>query len=46
MRAVRAGQSLDAHGPFGSGDGAGLGAGIIAFLDWRKRRRAHKNRTS
>lgn len=46
MRTVRAGESLNAHGPFGSGDGLGLAAGITAFMDWRKRRRARKNRTS
>ena len=43
MRTVRAGELLDAHGPFGSGNGLGMTGGILAFLDWRKRRQARKN---
>lgn len=46
MRPVRAGESLQGVGPFGNGGGVGLAAGIVAFLDWRKRRRARRNRTS
>ena len=46
MRPVRAEESLQGHGPFGSGGGLGLAGGIVAFLDWRKGRRARRNRAS